>query len=456
MRKTESTCKYRELDWLLIALTSGIVLGLIFQTRGSTTPILSPNDLSRWATIYSLAERGTYQIDITPWPPSIDRIQRDGHTYSTKPPLLPTLLTGEYLLLKKLSWGRLSFQDNPEMVIRLIVATVNLVPFILFVLIYARFLEEQALSLWVHLFSICTATLGTYLTAFCLTLNNHTVGAFSASFSLYGAYRIWMKGDRSAQAFLLTGLFAGFLAVNEFPAISFLTLLTVGLLWKAPSLTLRCFIPLAMLPVAAHFLTNYAATGTLMPAYADKQAYVFPGSYWKIDPQSGRLVGSRVDPATGTLSLTNPTMIDNQYEPWYIYLFHMLIGHHGIFTLSPIFIFSFLGIYRSWRGRDNDYRIFAGMTFLLTLLMLVFYTFFAGQRNYGGMSNGLRWLFWLIPFWLFFLPEGLRGCELNRSSRGWALACLLISAVSVFYATRNPWSRPWLHEWLFSKGWILY
>jgi putative effector of murein hydrolase LrgA (UPF0299 family) len=168
-------------------------------------------------------------------------------------------------------------------------------------------------------------------------------------------------------------------------------------------------------------------------------------------------VGSRVDSLTGRVVLENPTMIDNQYEPWPVYLFHMLIGHHGIITLSPIFLFSFLGIFLCLRcPPPTPKQVFALMSLFLTSLMLVFYTFFAGQRNYGGMCNGLRWLFWLIPFWLFFLPAGLSECENQRWSRTAALLCLLISAASVFYATRNPWTRPWLHEWLFYEGWIKY
>ena len=446
----------RQLDSLIICLTTGIVLGLIFLARGNTLPMHSVNDLSRWATVYSLAERGTYQIDTTPWPPSIDRVQIDGHSYSTKPPLLPTLLAAEYLLLKKLSLGHLSFQNSPEAVIRVIVATVNLLPLVAFLFLYSRYLEDQNLSLWAHFFSMCSAALGTYLTAFSITLNNHTIAAFSASFSLYGLYRIWVLGERKAILFMLAGFFAGFTAVNEFPAISFLVLITAGLLWKVPVRTLRIFVPLALLPVSAHFLTNYAATGTLVPAYSDKSAYEFPGSYWKIDPQSGRLVGSRVDSLTGRVVLENPTMIDNQYEPWPVYLFHMLIGHHGIITLSPIFLLSFLGIFLCLRCPPTPKRVFALMSLFLTSLMLVFYTFFAGQRNYGGMCNGLRWLFWLIPFWLFFLPTGLSECENQRWFRTAALLCLLISAASVFYATRNPWTRPWLHEWLFYEGWIKY
>src|SRR5262245_42704581 len=150
----------------------------------------SVNDRSRWATVYSLAEKGTYQIDETPWPMTIDRVQFNGHFYSSKPSLLPTLLAGEYLLLKELSFGRLNFHDNPEAVIRIIVASVNALPMVIFLILYSRFLDRLSLDLWVRTYAMVAAGLGTYLTGFSITLNNHTIAAFSCFFTLYAALQI--------------------------------------------------------------------------------------------------------------------------------------------------------------------------------------------------------------------------------------------------------------------------
>jgi hypothetical protein len=134
----------------------------------------------------------------------------------------------------------------------------------------------------------------------------------------------------------------------------------------------------------------------------------------------------------------------------------MLVGHHGVLSLSPVFLFSFLGIWLELRDRGSPLRPFAALAAFLTLLLLVFYLLFAGQRNYGGATAGLRWLFWLIPLWLLLLPAGLRNFSTRRSRRGIAVVFLAVSAMSVFYAARNPWSRPWLHQWLSYMGWISY
>jgi hypothetical protein len=207
-------------------------------------------------------------------------------------------------------------------------------------------------------------------------------------------------------------------------------------------------------PVSAHFVTNYLAVGSLSPAYANKQAYEFPGSYWKVDPETDRLVSTTTDPRTGRIEIRRN--IDSLYEPWPVYLFHMVIGHHGVLSLSPVLLFSFVGMVRLVRDRPSPVRAFAVLAAFLTLLLFVFYIFFAGQRNYGGATAGLRWLFWLIPLWLLFLPAGLeRGAAGNRF-RMTALALLALSALSVFHAARNPWTKPWLHKWLSYMGWIWY
>jgi hypothetical protein len=92
--------------------------------------------------------------------------------------------------------------------------------------------------------------------------------------------------------------------------------------------------------------------------------------------------------------------------------------------------------------------------------LAAFYTtgpaFGMGQRNYGGMCNGMRWLFWLIPLWLIFLPKGLEWKAHCPGFRLCALVCLIVSGMSAFYASRNPWTRPWLQELLYQSGWLGY
>ena len=74
----------------------------------------------------------------------------------------------------------------------------------------------------------------------------------------------------------------------------------------------------------------------------------------------------------------------------------MTFGHHGVFSLSPIFLFSLYGALKNAFGKGRSLRAISRVTLLLTVAMLAFYTWNPKARNYGGSTSGLRWLFWLI------------------------------------------------------------
>ena len=77
-------------------------------------------------------------------------------------------------------------------------------------------------------------------------------------------------------------------------------------------------------------------------------------------------------------------------------------------------------------------------------MILAFYTQNRQARNYGGMTQGLRWMFWLIPMWLLLVTKGAEGGQSRSWARGLMLMALAISVLSVGYAMRNPWSHPWI------------
>src|SRR5262249_37819807 len=143
--------------------------------------------------------------------------------------------------------------------------------------------------------------------------------------------------------------------------------------------------------------TQYLAFGQLRPVYEEfgTKSYEYYGSYW-----------------------TTPLEMDyfnKQPEPYGVYLFHMTFGHHGVFSLTPIFLLSLVGALRLGFARWGKMRVVAWLTLLLTAALLAFYTWNPKARNYGGSTQGLRWLFWLIPFWLIVLPAGVRPGQ----ERGW-------------------------------------
>jgi hypothetical protein len=477
-----------------IVITVATAMGLGAALKMPTQ--LEANDVSRWCTVWSLVERGTYAIDDCPWqsktqdkvrkpdklaPPAsgsgllrrleyalAPRSWREGepaeHFYSSKPPLLPTLIAGALYPVRRalgVPLDRVVLQprepryvekdvpDRPgdtEFVLETpreparwpvyvfyfkpVTVLLNVAPMLAMLLLYARLLDREAAGDdWAWSLSLATAALGTYLFVFNQTLNNHTVAATSAFFALYAFQRLWAdgdgEGDRPAWAFAAAGFFGAFCACNELPAALFGLLLFGLVLARFPRRTLAYFVPAAAVPCLAFLLTQYLAFGQFRPVYEEfgTKSYEYQGSYW-----------------------TTPLELDRfnaagEQESYPVYLFHMTFGHHGVFSLTPIFLFSLWGAAREVRRRGRLSAV-AGLTLALTVLMLAFYTWNPKARNYGGSAQGLRWLFWLIPFWLMVLPSGLEGR--GRLVRNLSLAALAVSAFSVGYAFRSPWTHPWL------------
>jgi hypothetical protein len=528
---------------IVITAATAQALGLTLKTPTQ----IGANDISRWCTVWSLLERGTYAIDDCPWQAkTMDKVFREApfqqveegqkpveHYYSSKPPLLPTLIAGvlypfraglgvplQEMVKQDRSprWVQKPVEGEPgktEPVLETpkepvewpvyvfyfkpVVVLLNVVPLWLMLVLYARLLDRIALNDWAWFFSLFSAALGTLLFAFDTTLNNHTIAAMCAFFALYPFVRIWDDGVRSGWAFAAAGFFAASCACNELPAAIFGLLLFLLLVIRFPARTVLFFAPAAAIPCAAFLATQYYAFGQFRPVYEEfgTKSYEYYGSYW-----------------------TTPLEMDyfnKEPEPYGVYLFHMTLGHHGVFSLTPIFLFSMYGALRPMFGRGKRSRVLAwgtiglslvllaltiwnpaqfrdltmrlakaarlegraqealrliwllpivlflvygslrllfasgerlsavaGMTTLLTVAMLAFYAWNPKARNYGGSTQGLRWLFWLIPSWLVMLPRGVEAGQRWRSVRWLSLAALAVSAVSMGYALRSPWSHPWI------------
>jgi len=450
----------------LVAAATAQAFGLAMKMP---TP-LQANDISRWCTVWSLLERGTYAIDDCPWQgktqdkvfkleparnvkPGAERVMR---YYSSKPPLLPTLIAGILYPFRVASGVPLDAsvsevreprnvsKEDPDkpgiFTVKLetpapvlwpvnvfyfkpVLLLLNVIPFALFLLAYARLLDRRAADDWSWTVALMAAAFATPLLPFCSTLNNHTVAAFAAFFALDALLRIEADGGK-ARDFALAGFFGAFCACNELPAAAFGVLLAARLLIRDPRRTLVAFVPPAAVVCVAFLVTQQLATGQWKPVYSEfgTQSYNYEGSYWNTPLEMD--------------------WFDKHPEPWHVYLFHMTLGHHGIFSLTPIFAFSIWGAFRDLRRRGS--AGVATLTLVLTPAMLAFYTW--KTHNYGGSTNGLRWLFWLIPFWLLGLPSGLEACASRPWARRLGFAALAISLFSIGYALRNPWSHPWIQD----------
>jgi hypothetical protein len=454
--------------------------GIWPATRPEPTPTQGDNDRSRWDTVRALVDQGTYVIGHRDFPASggfqdsgyvtqdgwktIDKVlnPQTHDFYSSKPPLLPTLVAGEYWLLKKaFGW---SIVDQRWEVVRIILLTINWLPFLVYLVVLGRLLDRFGTTDWGRFYVLGAAAFGTLLTTFANSFNNHSIAAYSALFALYPFVRIWQGNEGSPGLFLATGFFAAFTATCELPAALLLAILLGLLLVRFPGKAILLALPAAAVPVAAFFLTNYLALGEWQPAYEKFGSpwYDFDGSHWKIDPHA------------------NQRGIDWAYlqEGPGKYAFNLLVGHHGIFSLTPIFLLTgaallyFLikgagrlprpGTAHADQGSEN--RLPKGLitvgliTLVLSLVVVSFYIIGVNERNrnYGGWTTGPRWLIWLTPFWLVSMLPAVDWLARRRWGRGLAMICLAVSVFSASFSSWTPWRHPWLYRLLEYGGWINY
>jgi hypothetical protein len=437
---------------LLLAIA---LIGYTWNARA----VMSPNDASRWDTVWSLVEYRTYEIFDTPnfgdkqQLDTIDKVVRrhDQKTISSKPPLLPTLLAGFTHLVKPLV-GKpitkdLRIPDKPSIpgsiniYAKLGIWVFQILPFLAVVWLYKRFLDSQSLDATTWVLSLFAVGLGTFVTGYLVTLNNHVIAATSGLAAMYHLRRVLVDHKHEWWRMFFLGLLAGWTAANELPAGLFAAGIGLILLWHHPTKAIFGFGPALALVAAAFFLTNFWAVGdpndpwnlkNFVPAYLQKDLYEKDASgqpsYWARKDKSG------ID------------ALNDHPEPLAVYLFHSLIGHHGIFSLSPILLFTIVGMLRGF----TPARAFpVSMTILVIIssaAVFLFYMLISDQRNYGGFCHGLRWMQWLSLIWLLYFPSGVAPFLQSKLGRALVTIAMVISILSMFDTWYSPWSRSWLHR----------
>src|SRR5690606_27743585 len=227
----------------------------------------------------------------------------------------------------------------------LILFTVNVLPLAWMMVIIARLAERFGKTDWSRIFVVATAAFGTMLGTFAVVLNNHTIAAVSMAVALEAFVRIWCDGSTRVRDYALCGLAAAFTAANELPALSMFVLAAVALLTIDRRLWLVGFLPPAALVVVAAFGTNYIAHGTLSPPYAHRSETNPEDNWYQYTyTVEGRELQSYWGSRQG---------IDRGEQSKWRYAWHCLLGHHGIFSLTPVWLLSTAGIVLWWRSADR-------------------------------------------------------------------------------------------------------
>jgi hypothetical protein len=483
---------FRGLTAVTIVALAGLIFGVFLPQ--------SPNDAARWNTIWSLAEFGTYQIfdtkaEAEKWGKpeqyeTIDKVARtfveDGKEvqkmYSSKPPLLPTVAAGIVKAMRTLgppivrdvrskpTVGTSHRYFKPTLMI------LNLLPFFIFLCMYRNYLDGAAATDFSWFVCLLVAAVGALSTGYLTTLNNHTMATHFAAITLMLLWPIWHEGRRDAWRLALAGLCAGWTAANELPAAAFAVGCLIFSLSRAFLSALVFFLPPLVLVAWAFFYTNHESFGSYVPAYLQPEMYDYQGSYWRstnksaIDALStpredGTYVeGPRVaaDFTRNVKEMVKPTpeaAADQKPSGLFVsptYLLHMTIGHHGVFSMTPIWLFALIGLLAALGAEQGWYRLSAWMLLSIVLVTFAFYWMVNTERNYGGFCHGMRWLLWLSAIWLMYLPAVLDRIAHVPIARGLVWLTVCVSIFSVADTWPNPWTYSWIHRILIWCGLVGY
>jgi glycosyltransferase involved in cell wall biosynthesis len=434
-----------------------VIKAQIEREKRLLRPFLSANDRSRWLTIRALAERGTFAIDELVGEPGWDTIDAVAHPddsgrlrlYSSKPPLLSVLCAGPYWLLKQATGWTLG--DHPFEVGRILMVLFGLVPLLAAIACTCLLIESIGTTDWGRLWSAALISCGTMLTTFSVVLTNHVPAAACTACSGWLVHRIRCDGLRSWTAFAAAGLTAGLAAALELPALAWCAAVIVLLATVDLRRTLAAAVPAAALVAALAIGTNWLAHGTPLPAYAHRDS-AGPGNWYdySLTLPNGRVLNSY---------WRNPQGVDRGEPSAVAYAWHVLGGHHGIFSLTPAWLLAIPGLLglasaRRRHARPGQRELALAIAAVSIVVIGFYLTRPQLDRNYGGMTSGFRWAFWLAPLWAAAAVPAVDRLAGSRIGRGIALVLLGLSVVSAAYPTWNPWTLPWIQQWMIHSGWL--
>ena len=513
---------------LILISAAAAQAGRIASTRSATgeLPFYSANDRSRWCTMVSLVEYGTYEIDEVVFREdpknkrrhwySIDIVRHRGadgkqHYYSSKPPLLTTIYAGVYWVFHKTTGKTLS--EEPFFVARILMLIFNWIPLLGYWLMLIWLIERTTLDPWARLFLVVAAVWAMYSTTFASTVNNHLPGIIAIMISLVALIRIVVDRAPHWMWPTLCGVAAAFSIACELPALAWWAIIPAVIFLSLKQIKPIVIYVAVSLPVfAAILITTQLAHGDLKPPYMHRdhgdvlatiprdgaaetpdaalsalrdsllQAKLEPSEKLELRPARQEKIWELFDSENQVcwaVKAADGTWEIREWDDWYdypktywhpdkkagvdkgepsraVYAFHALIGHRGIFSLTPIWLFALSGIWLALK-KQPDWRYIHLAAIIVSVVCIVFFLARPLEdRNYGGVCSGFRWVFWLAPLWMLFLPHGIEQLSSSSLGRKLGLAALAISIFSATFPWNNPWTQPWIYQILEYGEWIKY
>ncbi|MFQ6051670.1 MAG: hypothetical protein ACE5K4_08250 [Candidatus Hydrothermarchaeota archaeon] len=401
-----------------------VIFFLIFTIFTKTYPN-SWNDASRMNTIESLVERGTFIIDnSTFFNIGADKVFINGHFYSDKPPVLSFLASGLYLILHK--FFNLSFNSSDRNSLPYYLLTLFICGLSSVLLSFFFYKSLSLLGVEERLKYILVGSLifGTLVFPYTTVFNNHIVAACLLFISFYLLLKTKFCQNGFKGEIFLTSFLTSLAATIDIPSggIFFISFLFYILADNKLRKHAYIYLSGALIPLSLHALLNIQITGDLKPAYLHPEYFKWEGSPWLEEEFKGVISG---------IKFNHDLLFILKYS------FHCLFGYRGLFSYSPILLFSLPMFFRAIKNNTQNLRKEILMIFLSCFLIVSFYVTFS--TTYGGMCYGMRFF---IPFTpLIFFISAIYICEssserLLKMFYVFLSISLIISLIGVY----NPWS----------------
>ena len=162
--------------------------------------------------------------------------------------------------------------------------------------------------------------------------------------------------------------------------------------------------------------------------------YEYPNTYWKDGTRRG---------------------VDRGEASKLTYLAQMTVGHHGLFSLTPLWLLVPVGLVIGVvRGSGESRRLVIAIAVASSVCFLFYLNRPLIDRNYGGVSVCFRWLLWFAPLWLLVATPVMGWLETTRLRRGTLYAMLALSVFSMSASLESPWQSPWIYRFWQFLGWL--
>jgi hypothetical protein len=377
------------------------------------------NTGSRYATIQALVDQGTFYIDRTQYLRTIDKYKVGDHFISSKPATLPTIGAGIYWVYRELTGKTIArYEGDVVRTVSFFTGGIGHILFLIYFYRLCRLLLRRKSSVMVTMAGACFAYLGV---GYATHINELSTAGALGICGLYYAVRIRRERDAKSRHWPIAGLVLGLMPAIDLPAMAITGAIALYLFTFDKKKTLLWFLPALLPGLLVHLALTYYISGSFMPFYFNSALKTFKQFYFK-----------------------QPAGIDGLREPKWLYAYNTLLGHHGLFSMTPLYCFSLYEIVRCFKAR----RLLAE-SLVVAASVLAFLVFWIWRsRNYGGWCVGMRWLVPIMPLLLLYFGVWIDRVRITRLLWVLVLLAFSVSCFNVQDALSSPFQYSVWHNWL--------